>query len=157
MPDSSIVFHGAERVTITGNKILNNQTGHSIGMKGSSRNWNIAGNSFAQNNNNSPAPLSIDSSVTGNAGYNPVGIIADPWHPSGDLTNQAGGSPGPASGQHYTIRQTPKTIIVTGGKVTEIEIDGMPVGVLAGVFKLGVGETIAITYNSAPTTAVWAE
>ena len=155
--DSSIVFHSAERVSITGNKILNNRMGSPIGMKGSSQNWNIVGNFFAQNNNNSPTPVSIDSTVTGNAGYNPVGIIATPWHPSGSLTNEAGGSHNPTSGQLYAIRQTPKTIIVTGGGVTQIEIDGTPAGVLAGVFKLGIGETIAITYNAVPTTTVWAD
>ena len=154
---SSIVFHSAERITITGNTLLNNQTGNPIGMKGTSKKWTIAGNFFAQNHNNTPAPLSIDLIVTGNAGYNPVGIIATPWHPSGALTNEAGGSSGPASGQLYTIRQTPKTIIVAGGEVTEIEIDGTPTGVSAGVFKLGIGETIAITYNSEPTTTVWAD
>jgi hypothetical protein len=155
--DASIVFHSAERVSITGNKILNNRMGSPIGMKGSSQNWNIVGNFFAQNNNNSPTPVSIDSTVTGNAGYNPVGIIATPWHPSGSLTNEAGGSHNPTSGQLYAIRQTPKTIIVTGGGVTQIEIDGTPAGVLAGVFKLGIGETIAITYNAVPTTTVWAD
>jgi hypothetical protein len=64
VPDASIVFHSAERVTITGNKILNNQTGSPIGMKGSSKNWHITGNSFAQNSNNAPASLAIDSGTT---------------------------------------------------------------------------------------------
>ena len=61
-------------VTITGNKILNNQTdGTPVGMKGSSKDWHVANNSFAQNKDDGPAPLSIDSTVINNSGYNPVG------------------------------------------------------------------------------------
>jgi hypothetical protein len=155
--DASIVFHSAERVTITGNKVLNNQTGSPIAMKGSSRTWNITGNSFAQNSNNAPAPLSSDSTVLNNSGYNPVGIIANPWRPSGELTNDGGGAHDPVSGRLYTVRQSPKTIIITGGAVTQISIDGTLTGLLAGVFKLGVGETIAVTYSAAPTSQVVAE
>ena len=154
VPDASIVFHSAERITITGNKILNNKTGSPVGMKGNSKDWHIANNSFAQNNNDSPAPLSIDSAVINNSGYNPVGIITNPWRPTGDLTNDGGGSADPVSGRRYTVRQSPKTIIITGGAVIKIEIDGTPVGLSAGVFKLGIGETIVVTYTSLPISKV---
>jgi hypothetical protein len=155
--DASIVFHSAARVSVTGNKILNNKTGSPIGMKGSSENWLIAGNSFAQNHNNGPTPLSVASTVVNNSGYNPVGTVANPWHSSGDLTNAGGGSADPVSGQLYTVRQSPKTIIITGGAVTQLAIDGTPTGLSAGVFKLGIGETIAVTYSSTPTTKVSAD
>src|SRR5215467_10832655 len=143
--DASIVFHGAQRVTIIGNKIMNNQTGGPIGMKGSSNDWLIADNSFVQNSTNSPAPLSVDSTVINNAGYNPVGTIALPWHTNGALTNDGGGSANPVSGRLYTVRQSAKTIIITGGSGTQIAIDGTATGLSAGVFKLGVGETIMVT------------
>jgi hypothetical protein len=126
-------------------------------MKGTSKDWHIADNSFDQNNNNSPTSLTVDTTVINNRGYNPVGIIANPWHPSGDLTNEGGGNSDPTSGQLYTVRQSPKTIIVTGGKVTQIEIDGIPTGISSGVFKLGIGETIAVTYSTIPTTKVSAD
>jgi hypothetical protein len=157
VPDASIVFDSAERVTITGNKILNNQTGSPIGMKGSSKDWHIANNSFAQNNDDSPAPLSTDSTVINNSGYNPVGAITNPWRPTGDLTNDGGGSADPLSGLRYTVRQSPKTIIIMGGAVTQLEIDGTPTSLSAGVFKLGIGETIAVTYTSLPTSKVVAD
>jgi len=157
VPDASIVFHSAERITITGNKILNNQTGNPIGMKGSSKDWHIADNSFTQNNNDSPAPLSIDSTVINNSGYNPIGTIANPWRTTGDLTNDGGGSADPLSGRLYTVRQSPKTIIIADGAVTQIAIDGAPIGLSAGVFKLGIGETIAVTYSSVPTSKVVAD
>jgi len=155
--DASIVFHSAERITITGNKIVNNQMGSPIGMKGSSKDWHIANNSFAQNTDDSPAPLSIDSTVINNSGYNPVGIITNPWRPTGDLTNDGGGDADPVSGLLYTVRQSPKTIIITGGAVTQLEIDGTPTGISAGVFKLGIGETIAVTYTALPTSTVVAD
>ena len=155
--DASIVFHSAERITIVGNKIINNLTGGPIGMKGSSTDWLITGNSFAQNSSNSPAPLSADSTVINNSGYNPVGTIALPWHPNGVLTNDGGGSADPASGRLYTVRQSPKTIIITGGAGTQIAIDGTPTGLSTGVFKLGIGETIAVTYGSSPTSHVSAD
>jgi hypothetical protein len=157
VPGASISFHKAERITISGNKVMGNQGGRPIEMVGTSKNWHIADNAFNANQNNAPAPLSIDTTVINNAGYNPVGIIANPWHLSGDLTNDDGGASAPANGQSYTVRQTPKTVIITGGNVTQIEIDGTPTGILAGVFKLGIGETIAVTYDSVPTTRIWVD
>ena len=157
VPDASIVFHGAERITITGNKIINNKKGSPIAMKGSSKDWLIAANSFAQNTGNSPASLSADSSVVNNSGYNPVGKIALPWRPDRALTNDGGGSANPVSGLLYTVSQSPKTIIITGGSGTQIAIDGTATGLSAGVFKLGIGETITITYSSLPSTAVSAD
>jgi hypothetical protein len=95
--------------------------------------------------------------VINNSGYNPVGLIPNPWRANGDLTNDDGGSSRPASAKVYIVRQTPKTIIIAQGDVTDIVIDGTSTGVSTGAFKLGIGETIAITYSSAPTTTVWAE
>jgi hypothetical protein len=155
VPDASVVFHSAERITITGNKILNNPMGSPIGMKGSSKDWHIADNSFDQNN--APTPLSIDSTVINNAGYNPVGPIANPWRATGDLTNDGGGSADPVSGLRYTVRQSPKTIIITGGTVTKIEIAGTPTGLPGGVFKLGIDETIGVTYTTVPISKVVAD
>jgi Right handed beta helix region len=157
VPDASIVFHSAERITIIGNKITDNQTGSPIGMKGSSKDWLIAGNSFAQNSSNNPAPLSDDSTVINNSGYNPLGTIALPWHPNGALTNDGGGDANPVSGRLYTVRQSAKTIVITGGTGTQIAIDGTATGLSAGVFKLGIGETIAVTYSSTPTSKVSAD
>jgi hypothetical protein len=68
------------------------------------------------------------------------------------------GSAAPKSGIAYIVRHTPKTITVHGGDVSQILVNGADVGSTAGNFKLGVGETISITYNmSAPTALVFAE
>jgi Right handed beta helix region len=154
---ASISFAGAEQLTVCGNKVLNNPTGRPIEMKGSSTSWQIVQNSFAQNSSNTPGPLSADAVVINSSGYNPVGPIQNPWLASGDLTNDGGGAPSPTSAKVYTVRQSPKTIVVAQGNVTEIAIDGMQTGVSSGAFKLGIGETIAITFVASPTTTIWAE
>jgi hypothetical protein len=154
---ASISFDNAERITVSGNKIMNNKAGQPIEMRGNSKNWHIANNSFAQNKDNSPASLKIDTTVINNFGYNPVGIITNPWQPNSDLTNEGGASSDPTSAKVYTVRQTPKTIIVAQGDVSQIAINGTPMRVSAGSFKLGIGETIAITYRRVPTTKVWAD
>jgi hypothetical protein len=56
------------------------------------------------------------------------------------------------------VRHSPKTIIITGGDLSQITINGMDTGLIAGVFKLGISETIAITYDTQiPTSAVFAQ
>jgi hypothetical protein len=48
--------------------------------------------------------------------------------------------------------------MLSGGDVSLIQVNGASVGATAGCFKLGVCETIAVTYNaSAPATLVYAE
>ena len=112
---------------------------------------------------NATDPVSLrgtGSVVINNAGYNPVGDIPDPWPASGgDLTNDVtAGSPNPQSGTVYTVRHSPKTIVVTGGDLSQITINGVDTGLTAGVFKLGIGETIAVTYDTLlPTSAIFAE
>jgi hypothetical protein len=157
VPGASISFTDAQRITITGNKIVNNPNGPPVEMDKSSVGWYIAGNSFDHNLSNSPAPLSADSTVIENGGYNPVGIISAPWRTNGDLTNDGGGDADPISDQVYTVRQSSKTIIITGGSVTDIAIDGTPTGLSAGVFKLGIGENILVSFNATPTTRVSAD
>jgi hypothetical protein len=42
-------------------------------------------------------------------------------------------------------------VVVSGGTVSEIEIDGVSTGLTSGVFSLGVGHAITVTYSAAPT------
>jgi hypothetical protein len=116
-------------------------------MLGSSDDWRIVGNHFRGGGNVELA--GVGSVVTNNFGYNPVAVISDPW-PSNttDLTNDVvSGSSTPQSGVQYTVRHTPKTVVITGGEVSQLLINGTDAGSTAGTFKLGVGETIAITYS----------
>jgi len=153
---AAIQLVDAENILITGNNISGTAQNASIAMGGTSDNWQITQNCLEEN-----ADVSLSgtgSVVINNAGYNPVGNI--PWPASGgDLTNDiAAGSPNPQSGTVYTVRHSPKTIVVTGGDVSQITINGVDTGLTAGVFKLGIGETIAVTYDTlVPTAAIFAE
>jgi hypothetical protein len=155
---AAIELTNAARILISGNNIGAVAQSPAIAMRGNSDDWRIVANHLAAGS--AILLAGAGSSVVNNFGYNPVGAIANPWPSSGsDLTNQvAAGSVAPLSGTQYTVRHTPKTIVVSGGDVAGIQIDGADTGSKAGAFKLGVGETIAIVYNAlAPATLVFAE
>jgi Right handed beta helix region/Pectinesterase len=161
VPGAAIQLTDANRVLITGNNIGETAQNAAIAMVGNSDNWQITQNYLDANNATGPVSLHGSGSVViNNAGYNPVGAMPSPWPASGgDLTNVViAGSPNPQSATVYTIRHTPKTIVVTGGDVSQITINGVDTGLIAGVFKLGISETIAVTYGTlAPTTTIFAE
>jgi hypothetical protein len=95
--------------------------------------------------------------VRNNSAYNPVGNVTNPWPlAGGDLLNvTAPSSPSavPTSNAVYTVRQSPKTIIISDGTVSQIDINGTKCGQIAGIFKLGIGETIKVTLTVNPTVA----
>jgi hypothetical protein len=127
---------------------------------GTSDGWNIAQNILSSGGNNLVALIGAASVAVNNSGYNPVGDITNPWPPGGgDLTNQVvAGTADPQSATVYTVRHSPKTIVVSGDDVSQIAINGAITGLLTGAFNLGLGETIAITYGkTAPLTAIYAE
>jgi Right handed beta helix region/Pectinesterase len=156
---AAIQLSDAARVLITQNNINGTGQNPAIALLGTSDNWRIIQNCFS---NVGPSPLSLrgtGSVLIDNFGYNPVGVIPNPWPANGaDLVNNVpSGNPNPQSGTVYTVRQTPKTIILASGTVTQITINEVITGLVAGVFKLGIGETIAISYDIAPTTAIFVE
>jgi hypothetical protein len=160
---AALQLSDATRILITGNSITGTGLKPAIDMSGganSSDGWNIGQNVFVNNGANLVNLLGPASVVSDNSGYNPVGIIANPWPAAGaDLTNQVlAGTPDPTSGKLYTVRHSRKTIVVNGGDVSGVAINGAQTGMSQGSFKLGVGETIAITYGTtAPSTSVFAE
>jgi len=159
VPGAAIQLSDATRVLVTGNNINGTGANPAIAMLGTSDDWQINQNDLS-NVGTDPIDLhGVGSVLINNFGYNPVGTIASPWPVSnGDLTNEVtGGSPDPQSGKVYTVRHTPKTIVTTSGTGLQIAINGVETGLAAGVFKLGVGETIAISYDAAPATAIFAE
>lgn len=156
---AAIQLSDAARILITQNNINGTGPNPAIALLGTSDDWRITDNCFS---NVGSAPLSLrgtGSVLINNFGYNPVGAMLNPWPASGgDLTNNVAlGNPSPQSGTVYTVRQTPKTIILTGGTVAQITINEVITGLVTGVFKLGIGETIAVSYDVAPTTAIFAE
>jgi hypothetical protein len=156
---AAIQLSDAARILVAGNNISETGANPAIAMLGTSDNWQIGQNYF---NNVGTEPVALrgkNSTVINNSGYNPVGPITNPWPASnGELTNNvAGGSPSPRSGTVYTVRHTPKTIVLARGTVSQIAINGVDTGLTSGVFKLGIGETIAVRYDVAPTTAIYTE
>jgi hypothetical protein len=137
--------------------------GSAIENAGANNELMISGNTILNVNTVVPGPAvrlsNAGSVVVNNSGYNPVGAITNPWPKTGtDLVNNISeGAAVPQSGTTYTVRQTPKTVVVSGGNVSTIAINGLDVGVTSGAFKLGVGETIAVVYGSEPETRVFGE
>jgi hypothetical protein len=157
---AAIQLTDATRILITGNTITETTINPAIAMAGNSDNWQIVQNSLNGTGPNAVSLSRSGSEVLNNSGYNPVGNITNPWPAhGGDLTNNVtGGNASPQSGTTYTVRHTAKTILVTGGHVSQIAINGINSGLTSGVFKLGLGETIAVTYDMlVPTTAIFAE
>jgi hypothetical protein len=153
----AIQLTDAARVLISGNSIGPHAQGPAIAMLGNSDDWRIVDNHL---NDTGVRLAGIGSTALNNFGYNPVGNIPNPWPSnSTDLTNNvASGSAAPTSGIVYTVRRSPKSITISRGDVSQILINGADAGTTAGTFKLGVGESIAITYDSsAPATAVFAD
>lgn len=90
--------------------------------------------------------------VKDNTGYNPVGIITNPYPAAtGNLTNLEAAQAYPTSEAVYTVVYTPKTVIVGGGTISAIDVNGLTTGLTSGVFHLGVGETIKVTHSVNPT------
>jgi hypothetical protein len=160
---AAVQLTNASRILLTGNRIESAGQQPAIDMSGgsgTSDGWNIAQNILSSDGKNLVALTGATSVVVNNSGYNPVGDITNPWPPGGgDLTNQvAAGTSDPQSAAVYTVRHSPKTIVVNSGDVSQIAINGAVTGLLTGAFKLGVGETIVITYGAtAPATAIYAE
>jgi hypothetical protein len=152
---SPIYLKGGKNWAIT-NNLISGAPDRPIKLLSGADNYIIANNQFVGNNRNDPdVHLAINSQVVNNIGYNPFGLRTNPWPAlGGDLINDvSSGAAMPVSGTTYTVRQTPKTIIISGGTVSQILINGVNVGQTAGAFKLGIGETINVTYSATPTVS----
>ncbi|MGA7410067.1 MAG: right-handed parallel beta-helix repeat-containing protein [Bryobacteraceae bacterium] len=158
VPGAAIELTNAARVLISGNNIIAGSPGPAVAMRGNSEDWRLSGNHFSADGG--VELTGVGTVVVHNFGYNPVGSVVNPWPlNNSDLTNAvAAGASTPESGTAYTVRHTPKTVSVTGGDVSQILINGVDAGSTGGTFKLGVGETIAISYgSSAPTASIFTE
>ena len=99
-------------------------------------------------------PQSVNDSllIKDVAGYNPINSISNPYPATtGTLTNASKAQAYPTSGVVYTVDITPKTIIVGGGTISDIAINGVYTGLTKGVFHLRVGEQIIVAWTVQPT------
>jgi hypothetical protein len=160
---AAIQLTDATSILIIGNRIVSTGAKPAIDMSGGSNtsdDWNVGQNFLSSGGSNLITLNGSASIVVNNSGYNPVGSIANPWPTANtDLTNQVVlGTLNPKSGSVYTVRHSPKTIVVNGGDVFQIAINGALTGLSNGAFKLGLGETVSIVYGrTPPPTSVFAE
>lgn len=147
-------------IAVEGNQIRDNtSTSNPIDITGSDGHI-IRGNQFLSLSKTNPGWQGNTTVVYGNYGYRPgtAGVVTNPWDNTNNVLrgNISGGATNPTSAQAYTVASGPCTVIVTGGTLSNITVDGTTVASAAGnyTFKLSPGETIAITYTVAPTTKV---
>ncbi len=105
-------------------------------------NWVLAGSGSSD-----PAIRTVGANtvVSGNSGYNPLG----------KLTSQPSV---PASTTAYTnATGVTCTFFVVGGTVSAIAVAGQATGLTSGPIRVLPGQTITLTYSSAPTWLVFGE
>lgn len=75
--NASIRFSNALRLSMIGNKVINNSLGRPFQMAGTSDNWHVQGNYFY--NNATPAPTITGSNnwISDNVGLNPIGYYTN--------------------------------------------------------------------------------
>ncbi|MDD4521709.1 MAG: right-handed parallel beta-helix repeat-containing protein [Methanosarcina sp.] len=96
---------------------------------------NIFSNCATTIQNNAP---STGRRITDNIGYNPTGPLTAPTLP--------------ASGTVYTnIFGYPCAVSISGGTITEIAINGVAIGQIAGEFIIPNNTTIKLTYTGTPS------
>ncbi|NVN45159.1 hypothetical protein HW537_14795 [Asaia siamensis] len=101
---------------------------------------NAANNDFRNNLNGQTASVAASSgsvTIVNSAGYNPRGIS----------TLDVGSSP-----WTYTAGPSPETLIISGGSVSRVAIDGVAVAASTNIsLTLSANQTAVITYGATPT------
>lgn len=91
---------------------------------------------------NPATPFNLEgwnSRITDVYGYNPVGLLPAP---------PAVPASGTAQENSFKV---PCRVCVSGGTVTNVDINGTGTGLTSGQFLLDVGDTITLTYSAAPS------
>lgn len=113
---------------------------YGINFGGSHSNMLITGNDFRGNVTGAwnGSPASATTKIANNQGINPKGVLGPPSVPASTVayTNAYG----------YDC-----TVYVAGGTVTAIAVGGTATGMTSGMFRVPAGQTITLTYSSAPT------
>jgi parallel beta-helix repeat protein len=153
----------------TGNTIKNNKCYSDITNKPSNciyiGDTNSSGNFIEENDfENFTSPISdaaLNSTrISNNAGYNPKGKISSPISGNGGaFFCDAGNNATFVSTTVYNNTESPKVLYMSGGTVTVVAVDGMTLYTTAGSYTiyLGYGDTLSITFSSAPTITVYGE
>lgn len=148
---------------IVGNRFSTPAMNHSVQMTGTVDKWTIADNDFTGCTNPNAILVGTGSHVTNNMGSNPIGVITNPFTTSGsgdilNVSQPTNPAALPAIATTWTNRFTPKTITITGGASVVTAINGATVATASPfICKLGVGETINVTYSGTPVFKVYCE
>ena len=111
VPGASVLLSDAQRISITGNKIINNRFNRPVQMAGTSDKWTITNNQFDNNRNNSPALVGTHNSVFNNYGVNPQGS-----HAVGNIAGSAVFNRVNGSMQTATLTGNVGTVTITAGQ-----------------------------------------
>lgn len=135
-PSSDVRFS-----SITGGSSNDENTGRyqAYGVNSSSNTGIIISNMNVERNLTSGI---VGGKTYNNVGYNPVGSVGPPAVP--------------ATTVNYTnVYGYPCTVVVSGGIVTDIDLDDVSTGLTTGSFTIPPSGTINITYSSVPTWKWW--
>lgn len=156
-----IVIDSASNVLVNGNKLKCGTVGRILSTHVVGTNV-VFMNNFCSGLGGTPFQNFSASSthiLKDNFGYNLKGAggatIATPFPTgTGNVMNYPSTNAVPDSGVLYTNVHSTKNYTVSGGTVSAIEINGISAAILGGAFKLGIGDTIKVTYSVAPTVVV---
>ena len=96
------------------------------------------------------APL-VGGVVSGNPGYNPRGILSNPFSGNSQYIVDNGDNATVSLGWTYTNSESCKEVIISGGNVTAVTLNGHLTGLTSGSFYLAAGNTIKIEGSLSPT------
>jgi hypothetical protein len=133
-------------IVITGNRCYDDQgtktQKYGIQEQGTSNYNEIVNNLVYGNDTAGLVKIGVNTVISNNSGYNPVGTVGPPSVP--------------ATTVNYTNAYGyPCQVQIYGGTVTEIDIDDIATGLTAGIFMIPPGGTINITYSAAPSWRWW--
>ena len=102
------------------------------------------------------ADSGVSTVIYNNTGYNPVGIINNPFRGNNHVLLDLGGDNATwSSAATYTNWESPKTLYISGGTVTAVVQNGQTIFSATGcTVILQPSDTFSITFSSVPTIKV---
>lgn len=139
---SGIQAYNVSNLSIRNNDIEGSRHEYAVKVTGTGTNSIIEHNRLSIGNTGVLTCAGAGKIVRDNMGYNPLGNFAAPSVP--------------ATTVNYTNNYGfPCQVLISGGTVTNIDLDDIATGLTSGMFVIAPGETINITYSSVPTWKWW--